>query len=77
MNEVIEIINSWIHYAQKKAPKKLAGFFLLLDYAENDFTEEFYKKHFIEMNNILIELDHTKEDVKKVSNYMRTNHYEG
>lgn len=76
MTETINIINSWIKYAAEKAPDKLPGFFLLLDYASLNFSKVFYIKHFQELEKVLISLDDTKADVKHVINYMRENHYE-
>ena len=75
MEEIINIIKSWIEFAAKKSPEKIPGFFLLWDYAALDFSAEFYKQHFTELSNILIDLDSTKDDVQIVTKFIQEAHY--
>lgn len=68
----LSILSGWITIAQRRnLPGKVAEFWLLRDYADGTiWSAAFYRAHVEKALKIIHSLDTTKEEAKKVFDYL-------
>jgi len=72
-SEAEKILGDWIVYVtEHDLIEKKKEFWLLYDYLEEDFPEQYYRKHYEEAKKILALLDDSKDTVQSVKEYLES-----